>query len=140
MENLKEHGLRILLGLGLLLGIAVGAHAQSLVVAKIPFDFVVSGTKLPAGTYSIDRFLPENPDVLVVHDSDRKFSAFATASLGGDSQPSTAPKLIFHRYGEEYFLSEVRTLARVYPLATSGLEKKLAKTRDQDKVSIAGGH
>jgi hypothetical protein len=140
MENLKEYRLRILLAFGLLLGMAAGAHAQSLVVAEVPFDFIVSGIKMPAGTYSVDRVFADNPDTLVIHSADRKFSAFATAAAGGDAQSSANPKIVFHRYGDEYFLTEVRTSARAYPLGISRAEKTLAKTRGLDNVSISGTH
>jgi hypothetical protein len=139
MENLKEHSLRALLVVGVLLGIAAGAHAQSLIVAKVPFDFMVSGMKLPAGTYGVDA-LQGNADTLVVHSSDWKLSAAAIVAAGGEAQSSANPKLVFHRYGDEYFLSAVRSPERVYPLGVSRPEQRLAKARGQNNVSISGAH
>ena len=94
---------------GLLL-MAACANAQTLnVKAKVPFDFVVGGKALPAGDYSIQSIPTGNSHALVI----RKENAGGGMVLLGNSAQSASPsldtRLVFHRYGETYFLSQIWT-------------------------------
>ena len=86
---------------------AGSAFAQSQEVrANIPFDFVVSKTTMPAGTYSVSR-IGISSDAVVVRGLNCK-----AAQLGGTMKQSSRKtnersKLVFHRYGDRYFLSQV---------------------------------
>ena len=55
---MKKKYARILLTLVGLLGLGVAAKAQirGEIVVTLPFEFVVSGKTLPAGTYTLSRF------------------------------------------------------------------------------------
>ena len=89
----------------------VSAKAQSLqyrVKANIPFDFAVGGKKFAAGQYSITRANQTSGDlILAIGRSDEMAKIFpAMISL----QRLTAREkgvLVFHRYGNEYFLAEI---------------------------------
>ena len=89
----------------------VSAQAQTLqnkLTVNIPFDFSVSGEKLPAGKYWVSRAHESIGDtVLQIQNADgrpvaNRFSVpivtFKTKNRG---------ELVFHRYGDQYFLSEV---------------------------------
>jgi hypothetical protein len=97
----------------LLVGIAfatavVSANAQSnqKVVADIPFEFVASNQAMPAGRYAFAReTAPENG--LVVRKDETKISALLMTSKIEPKSSDTNARLIFHRYGERYFLVEV---------------------------------
>jgi len=108
---------QILKGLTMLMLIAgvalmaalVSAHAQSSsVVADIPFDFTVGGKSLKAGEYSVRAFTT-NSDALLISSQDSNDRAIRLAqSIEARIVPKQA-KLVFHRYGQRYFLSEVWT-------------------------------
>lgn len=109
---------QILKGLTMLMFVAavalmaalVSAHAQSSgsVVADIPFDFAVGGKSLKAGEYSVRAFT-NNGDVLLISSQDSKNRAIRlTHSIQARTVQQQA-KLVFHRYGQRYFLSEVWT-------------------------------
>jgi len=89
----------------------VSAQAQTLqykLTVDIPFDFSVSEQKLPAGKYWISRAQESSGDTVVQvqsvdgHSVANRFSipivTFKTKNRG---------ELRFHRYGDQYFLSEV---------------------------------
>ncbi|HSU31726.1 MAG TPA: hypothetical protein VLJ11_10870 [Bryobacteraceae bacterium] len=87
------------------------AHAQvtSPIRGNIPFDFQVGDTVLPAGTYVVSRLSITNPQgVLTLRGVDQKKGRtimFSTGVMQGNSGQNT--KLVFHRYGSTYFLSQV---------------------------------
>jgi hypothetical protein len=75
--------------------------------ANIPFDFVVRGKTLPAGRYDIRR-INDQPDGLIIENARnrKEHTMFNTESIGGTRSPSHG-ELIFHRYGETYFLAQI---------------------------------
>ena len=89
----------------------VSTQAQTLqykLTVNIPFDFSVSGEKLPAGKYWVSRTNESIGDTVVqIQNADGRpvanrfsvpISTFKTKNRG---------ELVFHRYGDQYFLSEV---------------------------------
>ena len=87
----------------------VTANAQSRRSnADVPFEFVASNKTLPAGQYTIaDSTLAGN----VVRISARKKDASVFAMTVGLSRKAANDegKLVFHRYGNRYFLAEIWT-------------------------------
>jgi hypothetical protein len=75
--------------------------------AKIPFDFSVKGKILPAGDYEIKR-LNDDPATLIITNvkNNRDLAIFWTTPVGGGNVVNRG-EVVFHRYGESYFLSEV---------------------------------
>ena len=75
--------------------------------ARIPFDFSVRGKTLPAGDYEIRR-LGDEPGSLMISSAHRKGerAVFETEPVEPKSISSRG-ELVFHRYGDSYFLSEV---------------------------------
>ena len=97
---MKKH-LTSLLALGLLL--AASAHAQTALKVNIPFDFVVNGHTMSAGEYRVET-LGTASNAISIRGTDKALAlTFACAA----SEPSLNSKLIFHRYGGEYFLAQV---------------------------------
>jgi hypothetical protein len=91
-----------LLVLSLLLTVA-GAHAQSAARANVPFAFKVGTTQMPAGTYAIRNDPGSN--VVMVRNVQTGTSVLA---MGRPESPSKkTDKLIFHRYGSQYFLTAI---------------------------------
>src|SRR6266705_1982513 len=91
---------------------AVGsAQGQSLAYklrANIPFDFVVADKKLPAGDYLIGRAQQGNGDsLLLISSVDGHSNAVRFTIPVITLDPKDKGTLIFHRYGDQYFLSQV---------------------------------
>jgi hypothetical protein len=85
--------------------ITAGVWAQS-VKANIPFDFKVNNTTVPAGTYIISSASTDH-DVLRI--SDRKDVHLLTTALPNPAYAGKANVMVFHKYGNQYFLSEIRS-------------------------------
>lgn len=92
---------------------------------NIPFDFNVNNTLLPAGSYTIGMDILMHQDVLVIRDRTKTVKAtdFGESGLIG---PGTPHSLIFHQYGGQYFLSEVR-----FDVASNGIFLPATKSEDQ---------
>ena len=89
---------------------AATAYAQlpgTAVRATIPFDFSVRGKVLPAGNYEIRR-ITDQPDGLIISNvNDRhEHAMFETEAIQAPRIARRA-EIIFQRYGDSYFLSEV---------------------------------
>ena len=82
---------------------AAGAFAQSGERAKVPFAFTVGTAHVPAGTYTVTKQFGTN----VVMISNVRTGA-AVLALGTAQSPSKiTEKLIFHRDGSHYTLTEI---------------------------------
>lgn len=89
--------------------IAAGtAPAQDhMVKATVPFNFTIGDQTLPSGTYTIGSTVYA-PNVLEIRNRDKKVEIL---SLGQPDQnnPRQDNMLVFHKYGNQYFLSEIRS-------------------------------
>jgi len=74
--------------------------------ATIPFSFTVSHRTLPAGTYRITS--GTSPNILAISCWQKSASVLAVG-MSGQTNPNHANALVFHKYGNQYFLDEIRT-------------------------------
>lgn len=82
--------------------------AQSVrVKANIPFDFVVNGSTLPAGAYTIQSYGVADGKTLRVGNVDTHQGTLVNSLDMSSLSASASTKLVFHRYGNRYFLSQV---------------------------------
>ena len=102
-----------LLSAMLLVTLTASAQGQSLayrVKANIPFDFTVGEKQLPAGEYSVARTIPSSGDlVLSITDHDGHTKATRLTNATVTLSPKDRSVLVFHRYGDQYFLFQVWT-------------------------------
>jgi len=71
--------------------------------ANVPFDFTVGDKLLPAGTYTIKE---QSDHVIVIRNHDKPITALSLVN-GASNRSPNGGKLKFHRYGSQYFLSEI---------------------------------
>jgi len=94
-----------------LLFTAVGLFAQTesqrLMKVNIPFAFSVEDHSLPAGEYLVLTVTPERSIRIV--SADGKHSAIVNDLPNYATNPSPSSRLVFHKYGNEYFLAQVWT-------------------------------
>lgn len=97
----------------LLATVVTSAQAQSLsnrVTARIPFDFTVGDRKLPSGRYSIGRVRQASDDAVLTVDDEKGSSKVIRTSIPvRNLDLIDHGKLVFHRYGDQYFLYQVWT-------------------------------
>lgn len=105
---MKGQSLRVLTILGALLVMtAATAHAQSerTEVTDVPFNFVVGKKTLPAGKYVVRP--NRSNDVWLVQSKDGDTSALFTTTVVQSSKTPKRTKLVFNKYGDQYFLSQI---------------------------------
>ena len=129
----------MVIGSVLTLLIAGSARAQmpgTEMRATIPFDFMVRGRILPAGKYEINR-INEEPAGLMIRNIDhrRDEALFETEAVYVSRTPSK-DVLVFHRYGDSYFLSEVLTAGEDAgrEIAPSHAERQMRREMARNQV------
>ncbi|MGA9799340.1 MAG: hypothetical protein WBQ68_10045 [Terriglobales bacterium] len=126
-----------LIGIGLLLATA-SAYAQSGVVkANVPFNFIVNNTQLPAGEYRI-RPIGVTPSAMAIQSPDGKVGLMFSPNACESLEPANTTKLVFHRYGSEYFLAQIWMNGndRGKELPVSGHEYELARNQPAQSVVV----
>jgi hypothetical protein len=78
------------------------ANAQA-VEFKVPFDFTIQNRALPAGTYQVSYAATNS---ILIRSLDGRFHVL-TLTYAADGSPSGDGKLIFTKYGNQYFLHDV---------------------------------
>jgi len=91
----------------------VSVQAQSLqyrIRVNIPFDFSIGNKKLPAGNYSIGRAIQNSDNTVLSILDGRGHTKEARLSIPVlAAEAKNQATLVFHRYGDEYFLYQVWT-------------------------------
>jgi hypothetical protein len=89
-------------------GSAQGQSNSSGFRIRVPFDFIVAETRLPAGEYSFSRISQSGGDnVLLVRSLDGKKMVVRLTIAARTSDPAEHQSVVFHRYGAQYFLFQV---------------------------------
>ena len=131
---------RIMVAVTLLFGLSVAAKAESEtgIVVTLPFQFVVKGKILPAGTYTAKQLTNERFGVLRLSNRANGTSVFV---LPNEVENASAfmPRVSFERVGEHYFLSAIQTADDVYnfPISRSALMEAAAKSHDTASYSVS---
>lgn len=79
------------------------AQAQSRVKAEVPFAFSLQDKTMPAGNYQI---IAVSDRVLEVWNLDAQHGQLLAKQISVQSKDQS-PKLVFHKYGDQYFLSQI---------------------------------
>jgi len=106
---------------------AVVANGQSKqkLIAQVPFDFVVAEKTLRSGEYHV-RALNQAGDAIAIKSVDGD-QVLRLSSPRQRSDRQMNAKLVFHRYGNTYFLSQIW-------MAGESTGRELAKTRGERAV------
>jgi hypothetical protein len=110
--------------------LAVPLAAQTFrVTATVPFEFMVAGRFMPAGDYSIGTLSSNSGTVVQVSNSSSGVISLVNNSSARSNERTGQALLIFHRYGDQYFLFRIVDGSRDtgLELPTSHTEKELSK-------------
>jgi hypothetical protein len=103
----------------------------------IPFTFFAGGVRLPAGEYHISH--PGDPYFVLIEKDDGRARALVYVHPSA-TDVSESTKLVFNKYGDQYFLSQVWTEPdrEVHQCFNSRREKELmAQAQKPESVAIA---
>jgi hypothetical protein len=133
---MKKQYLTVLFTLICVLGLGLGAGAQEedTVIARVPYDFVVGGHVLPAGTYRVSRVDATGHRELEIKRYETGASAFLLPTFFDNAQVGHA-QLSFEHVGDKYFLSAVETPIGTYAVSIPRSAIELAKMEQQGASS-----
>jgi len=124
---------------------ATPTKAQSAygVRADVPFDFIVGDKTLPAGKITVSAASASNGGPLSIANFDKGQSTLRMSLLLMGPDSTEQGKLVFHKYGNQYFLAQVWIPGyKALELAKSKSERaieretKLSKNSKPELVSV----
>jgi hypothetical protein len=119
---------------------AASAFGQQRIRVDIPFEFHLAGTVLPAGQYEVNVGAHNMQSLVSLDCSECRASANATTfGIGGGADALTQGRLVFNKYGETYFLSQVWSpgYSQGRALNKSKTENEIARaTRPDQKKQV----
>ena len=115
--------LRILIALIGVAGLGMATKGQVIdqIVVNIPYEFVVAGKTLPAGTYRVNRVSGDNQETLVLSSFENGAGAIVSTQVENSSDPDKA-HVTFERVGGQHFLSKIETADHVFTIPVSRSE------------------
>lgn len=138
---MKRHGSmlhKMMLGIVVLLGVSEG-QAQNAKV-NIPFNFTIGAQRFPAGEYVLKPLLQHT--TLLQNQRGRGLTNIATNSVESQ-QPSTDTRLIFNRYYDQYFLSQIweegNSIGRQLTKSSAEIEMIKAKSPPEEEIALIFG-
>jgi hypothetical protein len=119
-----------------MLAAVLGSFGQTIpgdMVIDVPFDFVVNRQTLPAGHYMVGTM---NDRVVRISGS-RNLNVFVAAHAALRTQ-SDGSKMVFHRYGDIYFLSAIWVTGNTSgrELARSRAEREAADGKEEMELAV----
>ena len=123
----KIYGALAMLAAALIVSVPF-AQAQSRVKADVPFAFSLQDKAMPAGNYQI---IALSDRVLEVWNLDAQHGQLLAKQMSVQSSKDQSPKLVFHKYGDQYFLSQIWDGQN-----DTGIE--LAESKREKEVKMAG--
>ena len=125
--------------MSLALLLSAAAHAQTTQLkVTVPFDFTAGDTVLPAGDYNVQSMGPWGGPTLSVHNVNSNAGTIILSNSCRSKKPTAEAKLVFRRYGQQYFLAEVwnRYSSDGNQIQISSQQTELAKNQSKDEVVL----
>ncbi len=117
----------LMLVVGLAVASAAVANGQggNKLIAQVPFDFIVGDKTLASGQYHVQAVNGAG-DALSIRSRDAKDQVLCLTDGANPARKGEA-RLVFHRYGNKYFLAQVWT-------AGSSVGREMRKTRQERAI------
>lgn len=127
-----------LVGLGLLLATASASAQIVRLKANVPFNFILNKAELPAGEYTLVS-LGSSGTAMLIQSADGQTAKMVLPNACESSNAPTVSKLVFHRYGSEYFLAQIWTAGyeQGKELPKSSRETEVAQNYPVQNVVLA---
>ena len=118
---------------------AAKATTSDQLVVKVPYEFVVGGKTLPAGTYRINRASDSSVGELALINVDNHAGVLLNAGEWEDAR-SNKTELQFQKIAGQYFLSSIQTAEHVFAIPVSKSAVMEAMKSHQGSTSSAAGN
>lgn len=77
------------------------------IATQVPFEFTVGDRVVPPGK-CIVQAASTAADTILIRNYDTKLTLFSSTHIGETRQAPSTDELVFHKYGDRYFLSSIR--------------------------------
>lgn len=105
---LKRSVRTVILFFSLITSVAsVNAQSTQRLKVDVPFQFILNGQTLTAGTYTIERTDPARPNIITIKKVDGRIVRLVLTQRVERDNPSTASSLIFIRREGKHYLFQV---------------------------------
>jgi hypothetical protein len=133
----KKNLLSLAMSLTLLMSAAAQAQTTHLTIS-VPFEFTAGNVQLPAGEYEVTAVGPWGGSTLSVHNVTSNAGTLVLSTSCRSQKPAADAKLVFYRYGQQYFLAEVwnRHSSSGNQIKISSRQTELAKNQSKDEVVL----
>lgn len=122
--------------------ISVSAQSERSKITNIPFDFIVGQKTLPAGEYTIEPNRRDCLNVWLLQSRDGHLNVLFTTGSVRASETQEKSKFVFHKYGDQYFLSQIWTIGgnngRELPMPR--VEREVAKNSVRQTIVLSKGN
>jgi hypothetical protein len=127
---MKKHFVRIataFLGCAIL-AIAAKAQITDQLEVRVPYEFVVAGKTLPAGTYRVHRLSDSNNQELVLSSFENRAGMLIVSDVV-DTARDDKPSFNFQQIGGQHILTRIETAAHVFDIPVSKSPVLVAATK-----------
>jgi hypothetical protein len=133
----KKNLLSIAMSLALLMSAAAQAQTTHMIVT-VPFEFTAGNVQLPAGEYEVEAMGPWGGSTLSVHNVNSNAGSVVLSNSCQLKKPAADAKLVFYRYGHQYFLAQVwnRNSVAGSQIQINPRQTELAKNQSKDQVVL----
>jgi len=128
MKSLFLRTLQVIAGGIALLASPLCAGPDHQFVLQVPFDFMAGSHQFPAGAYSIKS--DASAGTVLIRSEGGGPAAFILTYPAGENTEQVRARLVFNRYGNHYFLSQV------WPAGVAG--RGFSKSQQEVEVAKAG--
>lgn len=118
---------------------AAKATTSDQLVVKVPYEFVVAGKTLPAGTYRINRVSDSSVGELALVNVEKHAGVLLNAGEWQDAR-ANEPKLQFQQIAGQHFLSSIQTAEHVFAIPVSRAAVMEAMKSHQGSTSPVSGN
>jgi len=142
---MKKYYVRFLMVFFGLAALAATAHGQApdQLVVKIPWEFVVAGKVLPAGTYRVNRVSDVDQSQLFISSLENRMAVFVlTVSGEVNASRDEQPRVSFQQAGDQHFLCKIETAEHTFTIPVSSsavLEAAMKRQSDPASTSRSMG-
>jgi hypothetical protein len=124
---MKSHATKLLVAATLIL-VGLPSFAQTL-KANVPFDFIANNTRVAAGALNISEWT-SNYRIL----RNEAGKGLLLCHVMKADEKSGKPKLVFNRYGADYYLAEIWTGEQVEKVPAGKQLRHIAQLKTPDEV------
>ena len=134
---MKKNLLSLAMSLALLMSAAAQAQTTHLTIT-VPFEFTAGNVQLPAGEYEVTAVGPWGGPTLSVHNVNSNAATLVLSTSCRSQKPTSDAKLVFYRYGQQYFLAEVwnRHSSVGNQIQIKSRQTQLARNQSKDEVVL----